>query len=455
MRLKSPAVRKSASIAIAAVVVSSLAACASADAKSSSASHDLVVWDAHGPLFAKAIAPVVTAFEKANPTIKVKIQPVDWTTFQQRVLSAAAGAQLPCVMYSNTQVESAIATSNVMAPVNTSIIGKDQLAQYLPAFKKGLQDVHGTQLFVPFLGGANQIYVRTNGAAGATIPTTYSEWIAWAKKNTKMSGSTVSSPGLGWRYDVPGNTWLPSEFMELVLAANGQFLDGDNGPTATKALFNTAAGKTALQFMHDSIWIDKVALPPSQVNQPKDNAISNFVSGKEASSYLGPWLPNAVATLQGAAAGFKSTWDAAYLIPKPDVGGKDVTVISTDGWGVPKTCANAPDAWNFIKFMTSKDSMITFFKVFQHPVARTDAMLSADVAQLMSTDMAGASHELDLWKNPAISAAAVPEMNHKYNADLFTAITKDIVSYLNDAHGDTSATLNTLESDVNQVLKNG
>lgn len=448
--------RRPLTLMLAGTLAATLAACSSGSSGGSGGKHTLVVWDAHGPLFKTAIAPVISAYEKANPNTKVQIQPVDWATFQQRVLASAAGGQLPCVMYSNSQVEAAIAAANVMEPVNSKYITSAQMSQYLPAFKQDLQDTNGQQLFVPFLGGANQFYVRTNGAASApTPPRTYSEWVNWAKANSSYSGGNLTKPGLGWRYDVPANAWPTSEFMTLVLAAGGQFLDGNNGPTAKKALFDSPAGQTALQFWHDTIWKDHVALPPNKVSEPQDNAISNFVSGKEASSYVGPWLPNAVASLQGAAAAFKSTWDATYLAPEPDNGGKNVTVISTDGWGVPKACKYSDDAWKFIQFMTSKQSMITFFKVFQHPVARTDAMLSPEVAQVIAANMAGAKHELDLWKDPSVTSAAVAEPNTRYNADLFNVVSNDLESYLNDPNGNTVATLQKLSNDVNHVLTNG
>ncbi len=242
-----------AAVAVAGSLAIAVAGCStggSTDGKTT-----LVVWDAHGPLFKTAIAPVVAEFEKNNPNVTVDIQTVDWDTFQQRVLSSAAANQLPCVMYSNTQVVSAIAAANVMQPVNTKYITQSQLDQYLPAFKEGLTSVDGTrQLFVPFLGGANQFYIRVPEGGGATIPTTYSQWIDWANQNTTKSGDTVSVPGLGWRYDVPGNSWLTSEFQAMTLAAGGQFLNNNDGPTSTKAMFNSDAGAAALQFMHDSIW---------------------------------------------------------------------------------------------------------------------------------------------------------------------------------------------------------
>jgi ABC-type glycerol-3-phosphate transport system substrate-binding protein len=403
----------------------------------------------------KAIGPALAAYEKANPKVKVEIQQVDWNTFQQRVLTSAAGGQLPCVMYTNTQVEAAIAAANVMDTVDTSIITKSELDQMPDVFMADLKDTNGNLIFVPYGGGADQFYIRTDNSAGATVPKTYSQWISFAKATTTLNNGSVQNPGLGWRYNTPGNAWMATEFMALVLAAGGQFLDGDNGPTATKALFDTPAGQVALQFMHDSIWKNNVALPPNKANENSSNPISSFVDGTEGSTFAGPWLPNALATLEGAAGSVKSKWNATYFPPQPDTGGKDVTIISNDGWGVPKACKNPDDAWNFIKAITSKDAEIEFFNTFQATPARKDAMLSSEVVTAFTKNMPGAKNLLSLWTDPTVAQAAVPELDTKYNADIFTVSTTDIEKYLNSETADTSAALSTLASDINRVLKNG
>ena len=273
-------------------------------------------------LYLQAINPTVKAFEQQNPGVTVTVQPVQWSTFQERVLSAAAANQLPCVMYSNSQVEAAIAAANVMTPIPSSIITKQQLAKYLPGFTGGLRDTKGNLLFVPFLGGAAQMYIRTNTPNGDTIPHTYSQWIAWGQKAVQRDAKgNITREGIGWFF---GTTQIPGiltdSFASMVMAAGGSFLNDGNGPTATKALFDSPAGLEVLQFMHDTIWKYHISNPPNKQTYDEQNPIAGFLDGHEASDFLGPWLPNALATQDatGPFSSVRNTWDATSLAPEPN-----------------------------------------------------------------------------------------------------------------------------------------
>lgn len=437
-----------------ATVVVAVGVSASTSTAAPKAKTTIVLWEAGGPLYIKAIRPVIRAYQKVYPDVSVIVQPVDWSTFQQRVLSAAAADQLPCVMYGNSQVASAIADANVMTPVPTSIISKKQLAEYGPGFTGGLRSSSGQLLFVPFLGGANQFYIRSDTPAGKKIPRTYSEWIAWGKKAVTYDGSgNIDREGIGWRFapQIPGV--LTSQFASMVMAAGGQFMDGANGPNAKNALFNSPAGLRVLQFMHDTIYKYRISNPPSKQTYNQSMPVLGFLGGKQASDYLGGWLPNALATLaKGPYAKIAKVWNATNTAPQPDKGGKNVAMISTDGWGVPRACDKQTLAWNFIKFMTAQQSYITFFKVYQHPVAHLGAMKSAAVKKLLTTSYPAAGNELDLWTNPVISKASVAEIHHTSNADIFKVIEDGIRKAMDDPNADLSKALSGMASDVNSIL---
>ncbi len=235
-----------------------------ADASPHPTAPTLVLWEADGPLFLQAMKPVVAMFEQAYPNVKVQLDPEVWTTFQERVLSAAAGGNLPCVMYTNSQVEGAIAKANVMSPMPPTIISSAQLKEYLPGFTGGLRNSNGVLNFVPYLGGAAQFYIRTNTANGDTIPHTYSQWLNWGERAVKRNAAgQITREGFGWFFSVnqiPGI--LTDQFASMVMAAGGQFLNNGNGVKATKAMFDSPAGLEVLQFMHDTIWKYHISNPP-------------------------------------------------------------------------------------------------------------------------------------------------------------------------------------------------
>lgn len=423
----------------------------------------LVMWEADGPLFKVAIAPVVAKFEKAHPNVKVQVDTEVWSTFQQRVLSAAAGAALPCIMYTNSQVEGAIAQANVMTPIPTNIIPQSRLAEYLPGFIDGLKNANGVLDFVPNLGGADQFYIRTDTPNGDTIPHTYSQWIKWGERATKRnSAGQITTAGIGWFFQVnaiPGI--LTDQFASMVMAAGGQFLNNGDGVGATKAMFDSPAGLKVLQFIHDTIWKYHIAQAPDQQTFDDANPVSGIVTGREASKFLGPWFPNALADLAKggkytpAEEHVRDTWDAVNFAPMPDQGGKNVAIISTDGWGVPKSCPDQTLAWQFIKTMTSTQSYLTFFSVFQHPIASKVAFTSPRAAQLIEQNMPGAKHETLIWRNAAYISASVAEPHNASNADIYKVVENGIVAAMNKPNANLSGALKSMATQVDGVLARG
>lgn len=415
----------------------------------------IVVWDAHGPLFPKAIDPILSAVVAQNRKLTIQIRPVPVTTYQQEVLSAAAGGKsaLPCIMYANSENSASIVASRIMDPVNHNIISNHQLSQYLPAFRAPFT-YKGTLYFIPFLGGAQNFFVW---ATSGTLPQTYSQWIAWAKKRTIIKNGKMVRAGIGWTYSNPaGPQFLTSEFMSLVLAAGGQFLNGDNGVAATKAMFDSAAGYKALQFMHDTIWKYHVAFPPRLAPAATINPLQPLLDHQESSDFLASFVPNALASLPttGPYAALRNSWNVDYPIPRPNQGGKAVETVATDGWGVTRSCPHPVEAWKVIKAMTSKSAMIKFMDVFQHPVTRTDAETSSASRALIAKVMPSATGLLGLWTNPTIRAGAVAETDTRSNSSIYTAVNTILTAALNNPKAHLHATLQKLSSDIDRILKN-
>lgn len=416
----------------------------------------IVVWDAHGPLFTKAIDPILRALVAQNPRLTIEIRPVPVTTYQEAVLTAAAGgtSALPCVMYANSENSASIVASSIMAPVNQNVISRHQLSQYLPAFLSPFT-YRNTLYFVPFLGGAQNFYIWSGGG---TTPQTYTQWIKWAEKRTIIKNGKMIRAGIGWTYSNPaGPQFLTSEFLSLVMAAGGEFLNGNNGVNATKAMFDSTAGYQALKFMHDTIWKYHVAFPPRLAPAATINPLQPLLDHQEASDFLASFVPNALASLpkSGRYSALRNSWNVIYPVPRPNSGGKTIETVATDGWGVTKSCSYPTEAWSVVKAFTSKSSMITFMNVFQHPVTRTDAEVSSASRALIKRVMPSATSLLSLWTNPVVRDGAVPEMDTRYNSSIYTAVNAILTAALNNPKAHLRATLGKLATDIDRILKHG
>ena len=82
-------------------------------------------------------------------------------------------------------------------------------------------------------------------------------------------------------------------------------------------------------------------------------------------------------------------------------------MISGDGFGVSKSSPNADTAWDFLKFLSQSkymDEIATFATV-----ARSDIMNDPSVVAYYG-QLPNAKNMLDLFTDPAVAAAAVPDI---------------------------------------------
>jgi ABC-type glycerol-3-phosphate transport system substrate-binding protein len=453
--------RPKAAIALTAVgaLVAVLSACSSSSPSTPSGPQTLALWEAGGPLYIKALQPVIQVFKKAHPTATIKPEAVPEGNYQEDVLTAAAGNTLPCILYVNSQNAAAIFQGNVMSSIPSSIITPTQLADYPKAFLKGLQNSAGTQLAVPDLGGVDGLYIRTNTKAGDAQPLTYAQWIAFGKAASVYSSSgKLLVPGIGWNFswDTPGNySWLALMFQGMVQAAGGQFLDANNGPGATKALFDSPAGLAVMQFMHDTIWKYHIALPPSVELGSATDPLGGWFESKENSAIGGSFMGNAMATFAagGPYAAVTKTWDAVNQMPEPNTGGKSVVLVDNDGYGVPNSCPDKTLAWEFIKTLTSAAGYSSFAKVYEMTVTGQDVSGSPAATKLFTGLFPAAIHYNQLWTDPALEAASVPDVGTVANQAIFQAVDNGIVSAMNDPNANLSATLSTMATQVTSALQ--
>jgi hypothetical protein len=340
------------------------------------------------------------------------------------------------VLGENTQLAGDLIKYNLFTPVDTHVI--TNLNQYLPIFKKEFTNSKGQLMMVPYLGGGDMWYFRTNGGPQGAPQNlnTYSQWIKWAKSVTKYGpGGKVVYPGIGWRYGHIAQ-FPTQEFMELLTAAGGQFLNNGSQFYSTKAEFASPAGLTALKFWWDTIWKYHVAWSPDQTPYNPADPVANFVQGKEASTYLGPWLPLMLATLGNVpgVSQVKKTWDAVYQMPHPDGYGHPVAMASVDGWGVPGSCRHKTLAWQYIKYVTSKSVLLKIYSGVNHPLARKTVMLSSGAAAVRKSDMPGAVHEAQFWTNPALIADTIGEPDVAANPSIFVTMNTYLEGVLNNPH---------------------
>lgn len=412
----------------------------------------LVQWHSGGEGFEPAAQEALQEFHATFPNVKVEMQYVDANVFLERALAAAAAGKLPDVLYTNPQWSASLIDKDIMLPLDVSILGQENLDQNVRAMNELYPNKEGKQVFVPFLGGAQMWYYRTDFAKEAGVekfPTTWDEWIDWAKKLTKYdSAGNIVREGIGWRLDGPADNWVQSQFRMLLLTQGADILD----KTGTKAAFGGPEGLKALQFMHDTIWKYKVSLPLSKqhIDSSGMGSFLRLTRGTAASNYMGAWGIAVFAKLAEDKA-VRNAWNVSYGWPKPE-GGTSVTEVLADGWGVPKTSKHPKEAFEWIKYLTSKESETRFVLGYNHPVARSDVMLSYDIKQYFAENGPAAVNELDLWKKDGVNATQVQQMHHPKSPEIDKALQNRFIPALENPNADLAAVLKAAEEDVNAIL---
>ncbi len=178
---------------------------------------------------------IATAFHKANPSITVNVQTVDWTDFPNKVQTLVQNKQFPDILEGDTAPQ--FAQSHLLYRTS-QVLSPSVLSNILPKFLKDT-DYQGTAYGIPFTTSTRALYYNKKifTAAGiASPPTTWAQLQADAAK--------IKSKGfIG--YGLPlGSEEAQAEALMWFLGNGGGYLN-----TSGKYDINSAANMQTLQFL--------------------------------------------------------------------------------------------------------------------------------------------------------------------------------------------------------------
>lgn len=215
---------------------------------------------------------VIAKFEQANPSIKVKFEPLEYGSFWTKLNTQFAGGTAPDVMGMQFQ-QATLGTSGQLAPLGDAV-GDDLSKMPDTLAKVGQADDNGTvsQFALPwrFVGSCLYGNLTAMEKAGISTPSTWSldDFVAAAKEMTGGSNYGTAAPS--------GSMTVPiaSSFGAAPVSADGK--------TAT---YNSDSMIAAMTFMRDLVYVHKVAPKPSDVSTQKDP----FATGSIMMRFQGSW----------------------------------------------------------------------------------------------------------------------------------------------------------------------
>ncbi len=372
--------------------------------------------------------PVIDAFEKENPNIKIDYQLQAPQDYQDRVKTAMTSTNPPDIVRLHSTWLPIFASDLLSAPPNT-LSATELSTNFYPIVSKLL--VSGTQVFgAPMTAEAFGLYVNTAILQQKQLqpPKTWEDLLSVAKAVTEIDPATGKITRAGVSLGNTTNVDYWPDIVSMMLLQAGVSLTNIKGPEV---------GIT-LKYYTDFVTKHKVwdeTLPPSVVA---------FANEKVAMIIAPSWSAKDIKAINTSL-----SWQVVQVPQLPDIDPINWTSIWFEG--VSKNSKHPLEAWKFISFIASANAQQVLFDS-----ATTDRGFPQPPANKAVAEIA--------VKNPVL-APFVNSLNTArtfYTAsktqDSKTGLNSRLIKYLEDAVNSTAVnqednkTLDTLNNGFTQVL---
>ncbi len=379
------------------------------------------------------IRPVIQAFQNTHPHITIQYVANTVRDYRQRVMTQLRSGTGPDVFrFHNTWVAM---LQNDLSPVPSTVMTSDEFSStFYPVASTDL--VAGTTIYgIPLMFDGLGLYYNQElfTAAGvATPPTTWEEIVnagGLVDKLTAKDGTKIRTSAIAL-----GTTNNIENFSDII--ATMMYQNGANlvSPTGSEA-------EQTLQFYR------KFATPGDPLytwDETMDNAIYAFATGRVAMILAPSWRAFSIKEINPNI--------QFGIAPFPQLSGVPVSWASYWVEGVSSQSKNKAAAWEFVKYLTSKEGATLLYssaqqsrQLFGEPYARRDMGDS-----IKSDPYIGA------FVTMAANAKSFPLASRTFDGD--TGINTRMIKYLENAvnamvkGSSASQELTTLSKGFTEVL---
>ncbi len=298
-----------------------------------------------------ALKQMIEGFEKANPSIKIKVEPQDFAQMPPRFFLGHGTGQNPDIVWIDAKNLGGLIQSGAATDLQQTLVSKWPAGQREDFFVGAGWDAakQGNKLHaLPLFHGASVIYYRKDLLREAGIdPATLKSWDAIAeaaKKLTKTKDGRVDVWGFGMPL-APTKTESTPLLIGMI-DAGGQIFNG------CKANFATPAGVRGLNFTASLITQHKVT-PQEALAQHVDDITDQFTAGRYAMAITANLRFSAVA--RAAAFGGSNIG----VLPWPTWTGQGTGPMPVSGWWVAmwNKSPRQAEAGKFVEYMTGAEGV--------------------------------------------------------------------------------------------------
>lgn len=287
---------------------------------------------------------VISDYEKTHPEIKIEFIHIPENYFRKIHLLFASKTEPDVIFVNNTYLPLYI-KAGLLEDLTDIIEEKDYFSSAINCFK------YKNKIYaVPRDISNLVIYINKNYIKNPEKIKTIYDLKQVAKETTKRGiyGFNYEKQPLYWLY-------FTEYFNGGILSENGE-----------DVILNTPESIQGLQFYADMINKDKSV--PQEWQMAGMTSAQMFINGKIAMYLSGRWLvPKFRETIN-------FDWD---IIPFPQ-SEKSQTLTDASGWAIAKSSQKKEIAFDFIKYLASKETSILFVKTGLITPARTDTANSQE-----------------------------------------------------------------------------
>jgi multiple sugar transport system substrate-binding protein len=300
------------------------------------------------------LTPLVEEYQKSHPTIQIAYTKQSIKQYRERLQAAIGRGEGPDIFrYHSTWLP--MLKDDVAPAGKTGYTAEEFKQTFYPVATQDLvyaNQVYGVPLMIDGLGlYYNEDLLRS---AGVTPPTSWEEFRQATLSLTvkDQSGQIVTA---GAALGTTGNVEHFSDILAVMMLQNGADL---KNPVSNEA-------QQALSFYH--LFAEK---PNNVWDETLDNSILAFANGKVAFLFAPSWQ---AFTIKETNPQLKF-----QIIPIPQLPGTNVTWASYWAEGVSSKSTHKDEAWDFLKFLSSKDSLVKLHteeaktRAFGEPYSRVD-----------------------------------------------------------------------------------
>lgn len=272
----------------------------------------------------------INAFEQANPTIKVKIDVLssDSTTYLQQLQQRfIAGSSTPDVFESDVTYPAKFAQAGWV--MDLSRFSPDT-SQFFSTEMAAAQ-YEGKTYAIPWFDNPEGLFYRTDLVP--TPPTSPAQVVSDAQAAMKKDPALKEGLAFeGAKYEGAITAFLT--------------VDAPFGGKLTPTSIDSAGNVAALQWLHDAIYVNKIA-PQAVVGWQEGQVQSEFTSGHTAFAIDYPFVESV------AASGGPAKGHVGYIPFPPSSGGSPGSALGGEMLAINAKTTHAAAAWKLIQYLTS------------------------------------------------------------------------------------------------------